>query len=210
MTARSSRGCWAAHNGVARLRGEVSPETRARPRRGSRALGKGLGEFGVTRRTQSWARRRHRGNRGRGPRRSNPTATQLSSGERLRGQQGSTREIKGAGELFTSRGKSGALEQRGGRREALGRMRWSSDCTMKRPVSADRVKHRGWGQTRRCLTLLARRRSSPRQQTWQKLDGGQGTHNGPRRSSTGARTVRESERRCSAEGSSAQLSEGSE
>jgi hypothetical protein len=34
---------------AARLRGEVSPEPRARPRRGPGVLGKGSGELGVTR-----------------------------------------------------------------------------------------------------------------------------------------------------------------
>jgi hypothetical protein len=49
---------------------------------------------------------------------------------------------------------------------------------VKRPASADRAKQRGWGQTRGCFTLLARRRSSPRQQTQKKLDGGHGTDDG--------------------------------
>jgi hypothetical protein len=31
-------------------------------------------------------------------------------------------------------------------------------------MSADRANQRGWGQTGRCPTLLAKRRSSPRQQ----------------------------------------------
>jgi hypothetical protein len=42
------------------------------------------------------------------------------SGEQFRGQQGSTREIKGVGELLNSSGDSGALEQQRGRRGALG------------------------------------------------------------------------------------------
>jgi hypothetical protein len=113
------------------------------------------------------------------------------SGERLRGQQGITQEIKGVGELLTSRGDSGALEQRWGHMEAFGRRQRSSGCTGRRPVSVDWAKQRGWGQTRGCLALLARRRSSPRQQTRQKLDDGEGTDGGPQRSSTGARAVRE-------------------
>jgi hypothetical protein len=36
---RLGLGCWPAHGGAARLHGEVSPKARARPRRGSRALG---------------------------------------------------------------------------------------------------------------------------------------------------------------------------
>jgi hypothetical protein len=56
--------------------------------------------------------------------------------------------------------------------------------------------------------LLARRRSSLRQRTQQKLDGGYGTDGGPRQSSTDARALRERE----SEGVRlrAQLSEGSE
>jgi hypothetical protein len=102
-------------------------------------------------------------------------------------RQGSTREIKGVGELLTSRGNSGALKQRRGRREVSGRRRRSSDCTVKEPVSADRVNQRGSGQTRGCPALLAMRRSSPRQGTRQTLDGGHGT----RRSSTSTRGERE-------------------
>jgi hypothetical protein len=37
------------------------------------------------------------------------------------------------------------------------------------------AKLRGWEQTRGCLALLARRWSSPRQWTRQKLNGGHGT-----------------------------------
>jgi hypothetical protein len=63
----------------------------------------------------------------------------------MHGQQGSTREINGVGELLTSRGDSGALEQWLGRREALDRWRWSSGCTVKRPMSVDRAKQRAKG-----------------------------------------------------------------
>jgi hypothetical protein len=45
-------------------------------------------------------------------RRGGLAAAQTCFGEKLRGQQGSTQEIKGAGKLLTSRGNSGALEQR--------------------------------------------------------------------------------------------------
>jgi hypothetical protein len=154
-------------------------------------LGKASCELGVTRRTQPRARHRRRGTRGCDPQRSSSNRGAVHSSDRLRGQQDSTREIKSVGELLTSRGNSGALEQQQGRREALSR-RWRSfGCTVKRPVSTDRAKQRGWGQTRGCLTLLARRRSSSRQRTRYKLDGGHKTDNGPRQSSTGARAVRE-------------------
>jgi hypothetical protein len=63
----------------------------------------------------------------------------------------------------------------------------------------------GLGQTRGCPVLLAKRQSSPRQQTWQKLDDGHGTGDGSRRSSMGARRARESE----GVRLRAQLSEGS-
>jgi hypothetical protein len=71
---------------------------------------------------------------------------------------------------------------------------------VKRPVSEDRAKLRGWGQTRGCLALLARSQSSPRQRTRLKLDDGHGTDGGPRRSSTGVCVVRERGVRVSAKG----------
>jgi hypothetical protein len=67
-------GGWPTHGGAARLRGEVSPEARAPPRRRSTAQGKGSGALGVTRRTQPQARYRRGGTRERSPRRSRPTA----------------------------------------------------------------------------------------------------------------------------------------
>jgi hypothetical protein len=60
-------------------------------------------------------------------------------------------------------------------------------------VSADRANQRGWGQTGRCPTLLAKRWSSLRQQTRQKLNGGHRTSGGPRRSFTGTQSEREGE-----------------
>jgi hypothetical protein len=101
-------------------------EARAHPQRGSRALGKGLGELGVTRRAYMWAQHRRKGTRGCGPRQSSPTTVQVNSGERLCGQQGSKREIKGVEIFLTTRGDFEALEQRQGQREALGRRWWSS------------------------------------------------------------------------------------
>jgi hypothetical protein len=70
----------------------------------------------------------------------------------------------------------------------------------------------GLGQTRGCPTLLAKRWSSPRQQTRQTLDGGHRTDDRSRRSSTGAHRARERERERESEGVwlRAQLSEGSE
>jgi hypothetical protein len=75
---RVGLGCWPACDAVARLLDEASPEVRARPRRGSRDLGKGSGEFWATRQTQPWARHRHKGTRRRCPRQSIPTATQFT------------------------------------------------------------------------------------------------------------------------------------
>jgi hypothetical protein len=46
-------GGWSTRDGTSRLRGEVSPDVRARPLLRSRALGKGSGALGVTRRTQT-------------------------------------------------------------------------------------------------------------------------------------------------------------
>jgi hypothetical protein len=66
--------------------------------------------------------------------------------ERLCGQEGSTRKIKGVGELLTSRGDSRALEERLGHREALGQRRQSSSCSVKRPVSGEWAKQRAGGK----------------------------------------------------------------
>jgi hypothetical protein len=158
-------------------------------------LGKGSVELGVTWRTQPWARH-HRAQSVA----EQPNGGVVHSDERLRGQHGSTREIKGVESLLTSRGDSGALEQQWGRKEALGPWRWSSSCSVKRLMSVDRAKQWGWGQTRGCLVLLARRQRSPRQHTRLKLDSGHGTDGGPRWSSTGVRAVRERGARVSAEG----------
>jgi hypothetical protein len=55
--------------GAARPRGEVSPETRGWPRRGSRGLGNSSSALRAIWRTQPWAQNRHGGNRGRRTRR---------------------------------------------------------------------------------------------------------------------------------------------
>jgi hypothetical protein len=57
-------------------------------------------------------------------------------------------------------------------------------------VSMDRVKQRGWGQTRGCPTLLAKRWSSPRQQTQHKLDDDHRTNDESWRRSTSAHAER--------------------
>jgi hypothetical protein len=98
------------------------------------------------------------------------------------------------GELFTSSGDSGALEQRRGRREASGRQRRSSSCQVNKPVRADKTNQRSLGRTRRCPTLLAKGRSSPRQWARQKLNGGHRTGGRPQRASrTRAQSEREGE-----------------
>jgi hypothetical protein len=163
------------------------------------ALGKGSGELRVTRRAQPWARHRRRGTREHGPRQSSPTAAQLNSGERLRGQQGSKWEIKGMGGLVTSRDDSRALEQRRGHREGPGG-RWRRlGCMVIGPVSEPR-EIEGLGKTRGCLVLLARRRRSVGQWTRQELDDGHGTDGGLRQCSTAVRSVRERGARGSAVG----------
>jgi hypothetical protein len=65
----------------------------------------------VTQRAHPWARHRRRGTRGHDSWWSSPTAVHIDSGERLRGEQGSKREIKGMCGLVTSRDGSRALEQ---------------------------------------------------------------------------------------------------
>jgi hypothetical protein len=76
-------------------------------------------------------------------------------------------------------------------RRDLGSTMRSCCSVEKGPVSVDREKQKGREQTRGCLALLARRRSSPGQRTWQELDGSHETDDGPWRSSTGACVVRE-------------------
>jgi hypothetical protein len=119
--------------------------------------------------------------------------------EQLRERQGNIQGNKGVGELLTSSGDSGELEQRRGHREASGRRRWSSSCLVKKLVSEGRANQRGWGQTRRCPTLLAKGRSSPRHWARQKLNDGHRTGGRPRRASR-ARAQSERGRGCSAEG----------
>jgi hypothetical protein len=110
--------------GIARLRGEVSPEARARPRQSSRGLGKDSGALRATRRTQPWAQPRCGGTRGRKTRRSGPTTAQICSDEQSREDQGNKRRNRSTGRLLTSRGNSGAPGKRRGRRDASGRWRW--------------------------------------------------------------------------------------
>jgi hypothetical protein len=134
-----------ASGGVAGLPAAALPDStteirRTRPRRGSRALGKSSGEFGVTRWVQSWARHQRRGTRGHGPRRSGLMAAELNSGERLHGQKSRECGIMGMRRLVTSRDGSGVLEQRRGRSEDLGRWWRRHGCTMRSPVSANRGK----------------------------------------------------------------------
>jgi hypothetical protein len=82
------------HSDAARSRGEGSPETRGRPRRGSRGLEKGSGTFRATWLTRPWVQNRHGGTRGRRPRweRSHDGAT--NSGEQLHGHWVILGEIK--------------------------------------------------------------------------------------------------------------------
>jgi hypothetical protein len=108
--------------------------------------GEGLGHWRARGDTADsmWAQHRRRGTRGCGPRRSSPTAAQLNFGEWLREQHGSKREIKGMESFLTSRGDSGALEQRRERREALGWWRRSSGCTVKvRWLWTERIRGAG-------------------------------------------------------------------
>jgi hypothetical protein len=102
----------------------------------------GTGRFGMARRTRSWAWHRRRGTREWKSAVEQPNGGANHSSE----QQGSTWDIKGMGELLTSRGNSRALEQRRGRMDALGR-RWRGfGCTGRTPVSVDWAKQMGWGK----------------------------------------------------------------
>jgi hypothetical protein len=76
----------------------------------------------------------------RAPRRSGPTAAEMNSGERLRGQQSRECGIMGMRRLVTLRDGSGVLEQRRGHIEDLGRWRRRHGCTTRIPVSANRGK----------------------------------------------------------------------
>jgi hypothetical protein len=58
---RAKGGVFAFAPTGARLRGETSPEARARSHRGSGDAGKGTGMFGMTQGVQSWAQHRCKG-----------------------------------------------------------------------------------------------------------------------------------------------------
>jgi hypothetical protein len=170
-------------------------QRRGHKRAGARwDAGKGSGRFRGVWLTRPWAQHWHKGIRGCGPRRSGPTTSRTCFNEQSREGQGNKRGNKGMGSLLTSRGNSGELEQRRGRRETSGRRRWGFGCTGRTLVSTDRAKQRGWGQTRGCPALLAKRRSSPRQRTRQTLDDGARNGGGSRQSSTGACAKRYRER----------------
>jgi hypothetical protein len=133
--------------------------------------------------------------------RESPRRTEEHSSEQSRATKCTTGEIRGGVWSVTLRGGSGTLERRSGHDEDASRWRWGFGCTGKTPVSADRANQRGWGQTRGCPTLLAKRWSLPRQRTRRGLDGGHRTSGGERRwSSLGACAERERGRGCSAEG----------
>jgi hypothetical protein len=89
-------------------------------------------------------------------------------------------------------------------------MRRSFGCTMKRPVSADPGETEGLGANLKLSRVASEEAELTEATNVQKLDGGHRTNNGPWQSSMGARAMRESERGCSAEGSTAQLSKESE
>jgi hypothetical protein len=113
------------------------------------------------------------------------------------------------GGLVTSRDGYGALEQRRGHREGPGRWRRRLGCATRSLVSVNRGKQRGWGQSRGCLVLLARRQSSLGQWTRQELDGSHGTDGGGRRCSMGARAVQERDARGAAGCATKRVSAGS-
>ena len=113
------------------------------PRQGSRNLGKDSGAFRATWRTRPWAQHQRGGTRGHRTRRDGPTAARIYSGEQSREDQGNKQRNRGVGKLLTSRGNTGASEQRLRRRDASGRRWRSSGCTGRTPVSADRANKRG-------------------------------------------------------------------
>jgi hypothetical protein len=81
----------------------------------------------------------------------------INSGERLCGQQGSKREIKGMGGLVTSKNGSRALKQWEGLREGPGRWQRKLGYEARSLVSASSERQRGKGQTVGCPELLASR-----------------------------------------------------
>jgi hypothetical protein len=95
------------YGGVARSHGEVSHETRGRPWRGSRGLGKDSGAFRATWRTKPWAQRRRGGTIGHRTRRGGPSAARTYSDEQSSEDQGNKQRNRGARRLLTSRGNHG-------------------------------------------------------------------------------------------------------
>jgi hypothetical protein len=110
--------------------------------------------------------------------RGSPRRTGEHSGEQSRATKCKTGEIRGRVRSVTLRGGSGILERRQGRGKGASR-RWRSYD--REPVSVDQANQRNWGQIGICPTLLAMRRSLPRQRARQRLNGGHGTRGGPQR-----------------------------
>jgi hypothetical protein len=161
------------------------------PRRGSRGLGKESSVFRATWQTRPWAQHQR-----------GPTVAQTYSGEQLCEDQGDKQRNRGAWRLLTSRGNTRASGQRQGRRDASGRRWWSSNCTGRTLVSADRANQRGWGRTEGCPGLLTMRRNSPRQRAQRGLDDDRRMGARPRRAAMElpGRAERERGRECSAGG----------
>jgi hypothetical protein len=130
--------------------------------------------------TRPWAQRRREGTRGHRMRQGGPTAVRIYSGKQSCEDQGNKQRNRATGRLLTSRGNTGAPEQRWRRRDTSGRWWWSSDCTGRTPVSVDWVNQRGWGRTEGCAGLLTIRRNSLRQRTRRGLNGDRRTGARPR------------------------------
>jgi hypothetical protein len=125
--------------GVARSRGEGSPETRGWPQRGSRGLGKGSGTFRATRRTRPWAKNWHGGAKERRPQWEKSRGSVTNSGVQLCGLWGDTWRNKGMGRVLNSSANSGTLGERQECDGASGRRRRGSGCARNAPVSADQA-----------------------------------------------------------------------
>jgi hypothetical protein len=173
----TSHGC----GGAAPPRGEVSPESRGRPRQGSRVLGKDLGAFRATWRNRSWALCRREGTRGSGMRRGGPTATQTYSDEQSHEDQGKKQRNRGTGRLLTLRGNCRAPGQRRGRRSTAAELRLhgesSSECGPGEPKGGKPRDVPGCGCGRDSMAAAER-----------ALDHGE-----QRRDSVGAQSKREGE-----------------
>jgi hypothetical protein len=116
--------------------------------------------------------------------RGSPRRTGEYSDKQSRATNGIPGEIRGEVRSVTLREGSRTHERCPEHGVDTGRRRWSCDGAESGPVSMDREKQRGRERTEGCPGSWVTRRSSPRQQTQQGLDGDRRMGTRPRRTAT--------------------------